>query len=85
MRVCQIFLKDKIGKYLILRSTVSFILCHRYTCLVCVTVGEVLESVQIFNFSGGKKLSAFGISYQQFELGHINLFYYSYVDLTSPN
>ena len=63
----------------------SFVLCHRYTCLVCVTVGGVLERLQIFSFSGGKKLSAFGISYQQFELGHINLFYYSYVDLTSPN
>ena len=54
--VCQIF---DIAKYLILRSTVSFVLCHRCTCLVCGTVGGVLERLQIFNLAEGMKVECF--------------------------
>ena len=59
MGVCQIFVKNNIAKYLILRSTGSFVLCHRCTCLVCVTVGGVLERLQIFNLAEGMKIECF--------------------------
>ena len=79
--VCQIF---DIAKYLILRSTVSFFLCHRCTCLVCVTVGGVLERLQIL--AEGMKVECFMAlaSCQQFEYRDELIFCHSYVHLTLP-